>query len=198
MARPRTYPDDLRDRLVAAATERLRHHAPEDMSLRQLAASVDTSTNAIYSMFGGKDELIGEVMARAKWVFISRQWEYANQSPSMDALTAMGMHYRAWALENPSLYRLMYSRTFDQHTSFSITDESLDPLRTTLQRCMDAGIILPGNAEALAMSAWASLHGFVTLEMSVWNDEAGRERAEDVFAMHMRRLVEGMAPAPVA
>ncbi|MFV0453389.1 MAG: TetR/AcrR family transcriptional regulator [Propioniciclava sp.] len=196
MARSRTYPDDLRDRLVAAATERLRHHPPDEMSLRDLAASVDTSTNAIYSMFGGKDELIGEVMARAKWIFISRQWEFANAGPSIEALTAMGTYYRTWALENPALYRLMYSGNFDPNLSFSITDESLDPLRTMLQRCMDAGLLLNDDAEALAMSAWASLHGFVSLEMTVWTDEGSRRRAVGVFGMHMRRFLEGLIVEP--
>lgn len=162
------------------------------MSLRDLAASVDTSTNAIYSIFGGKDELIGEVMARAKWHFISRQWELANEGPSIESLTAMGVYYRQWALENPSLYRLMYSGQFDHSLSFSITDESLDPLRTMLQRCMAAGLLHEGDSEALAMSAWASLHGFVTLEMCAWTDARTRQRAEEVFGMHMLRFLEGL------
>lgn len=168
------------------------------MSLRDLAASVDTSTNAIYSIFGGKDELIGEVMARAKWIFISHQWEYANQGPSLEALIAMGTYYRTWALDNPALYRLMYSGSFDHSISFSITDETLDPLRTILKGCMEAGIFHEEDAESLAMSAWASLHGYVSLEMSVWTDDASRRRAEAGFETHMMRLLHGLlveAPA---
>lgn len=166
------------------------------MSLRELAASVDTSTNAIYSIFGGKDELIGEVMARAKWVFISHQWEITNGGANLDSLVAMGVYYRTWALENPSLYRLMYSGSFDQSLSFSITDESLDPLRTMLQRCMEAGVLLDDDAEKLAMPAWASLHGFVSLEMNVWTDESSRERAADVFQAHMGRFLQGLIVQP--
>ena len=35
MARLNTYPDDLRDRLISAAYERLQQESPEQMSLRE-------------------------------------------------------------------------------------------------------------------------------------------------------------------
>ncbi len=73
MARLNTHPDDLRDRLIAAAYARLQEESPEQMSLRELAASVDRSTNAIYSIFGGKDALSKEVTRVARADFLAAQ-----------------------------------------------------------------------------------------------------------------------------
>ena len=63
MVRHKNYPDDLRERLVAVMLQHLRTQDPDDVSLRDLAAECDTSTNAVYSIFGSKDALIDQIVS---------------------------------------------------------------------------------------------------------------------------------------
>lgn len=70
MVRHKNYPDDLRERLVAVMLQHLRTQDPDDVPLRDLAAECDTSTNAVYSIFGSKDALIDEVARVAREDFL--------------------------------------------------------------------------------------------------------------------------------
>lgn len=106
--RPRVYPEDLRDRLVDAAAVRLANSGPQDLSLREIAASQDTSTNAIYSIFGGKDELIAAAVDAAASSFAAAQDAAVDGEPTVETLFALAAAHRAWALAHPALYQVMF------------------------------------------------------------------------------------------
>lgn len=159
MPRPKNYPLDLRDRLVAAAFEYLRLRDPEHMSLRDLAAECDTSTNAVYSMFGSKDALIDEVAAVARRDFLDPQFALAEGEPTLATLTASGHHYRTWALANPGLYRLLFGGA--ARTRHVPRAEMVEPIRLMPERMQGAGVLAPHDSEEMSLSLWASTHGFV-------------------------------------
>lgn len=104
MPRPKVYPDDLRDRLVDTAAVRLASQGPQELSLRELAASQGTSTNAIYSIFGGKPQLIAAVIESAYASFEAAQHAVVTNHPTMETLFVLGEAYRDWALAHPALY----------------------------------------------------------------------------------------------
>ena len=167
MARLNTYPDDLRDRLISAACERLQQESPEQMSLRELAASADTSTNAIYSIFGGKDALIREVTAVARGL----------------------RSYRDWARSHPALYRLIFAGHPEQGAVTSLSDETLQPLRDQLALLDDAGLLREGTDQGRLMLLWSALHGHALLEMSLWPDATP---ADELYDEHERALLRGL------
>lgn len=65
MGRPRTNDEAVKERLVACATEMLATRPRELLTVRAVAAAAEASTTAVYSLFGGKDGLIGAVRDRA-------------------------------------------------------------------------------------------------------------------------------------
>lgn len=50
---------------MSCATEMFATHRPEGVTVRALAAAAETSTGAVYTLFGGKDGLVAEVRGRA-------------------------------------------------------------------------------------------------------------------------------------
>src|ERR1700742_611699 len=77
----------LRDKLLALARERVEESGPEALRARSLTAQADTSTQSLYTLFGGMPGLIDALVAD----FFAKGWTYAE-----------------WALAHPHLYRLMY------------------------------------------------------------------------------------------
>lgn len=186
MARVKTYPDDLRDRLVEAAFERLRHEEPEEVSLRDLAAECHTSTNAIYSIFGGKDALISEVARVAREDFLRPQFELAGREPSLEVFAASGGLYRSWAKANPGLYRLIFGGVPGAR-DFAPRAHMVEPIRLLLERLQERGLVRPHDSDEVSMSLWACTHGFVMLEMSVWPpDMAG---VDSLYESHLANCV---------
>lgn len=193
MTRVKSYPADLSDRLVAGAYERLRTDVAEHVSLRELAASEGTSTNAIYSIFGGKDGLIAEVVLAARHDFVERQWAVLTENPTLDSLRASGHAYRSWAREHPALYRLVFGGGAERAAGIAYSGEILEPLRHVLGKLMEEGLVRETPLEPLCLSVLAATHGFVLLEMDLWPQ--GSPDADDLYDLHLSTLAQGfLAP----
>lgn len=154
MSRPPTYDDALRSRLLTATAEAVAADGPDRVSLREVAGSAGTSTSAVYALFGGKDGLLGAVVAHG---FAS--FTVAQRAAAPEGLRALGVAYRAWAKQNPALYRLMFGGALASYEGEGSTD-ALDPLIEALAA--------RGAADPLAaaITVWAHVHGAVSLEFA--------------------------------
>ncbi|MGH8963898.1 MAG: TetR/AcrR family transcriptional regulator, partial [Actinomycetes bacterium] len=65
MARPKVHDAALRARLLTRARELLSTDGTDGVSLRVLARDCGTSTTAVYSLFGGKPELLEALLHEA-------------------------------------------------------------------------------------------------------------------------------------
>lgn len=185
MPRPKVYPDDLRDRLVDTAAVRLASQGPQELSLRELAASQGTSTNAIYSIFGGKPQLIAAVIESAYASFEAAQHAVVTDHPTMETLFVLGEAYRDWALAHPALYQVMFGAAMTGRQSEVLPEggspeagddeggadaaatrrpRSLAAVAEALQR--DGLLRSDIDLDDLCLALWSSVHGFVTLEIS--------------------------------
>lgn len=191
MPRSRTYPDDLRDRLIAEATQSLLSGNEEQLSLRRLAAAQGTSTNAIYSLFGGKTELIAAVVEKASAAFAAAQEKAVDERPSLHTLIELGHAYRRWALEQPALYTLLFGRPFEPAR---LPEATAKPLKSTIAALMESGELRRDDVERTFRSMWASVHGWIVLEIA--SDQAGVRQPDagvDEFAAHLERGLWGLA-----
>lgn len=180
MARGYTYPDDLGDRLVSAAAERLLVSTPDQLNLRELAASQETSTNAIYTIFGGKQALIAEVIARANETFLARQDVAREAGPTVEGLVRLGAEYRAWALEHPALYMLMFGNCGASSAAVPVTG-AVEPLIEMVTGLVRAGILRDLPIETICRVFWAATHGFVMIEMTEQSDPDEGAARYDAF-----------------
>jgi len=188
VARPKSYPSDLRQRLVSAAADRLAHHGPNALSLRELAQSQGTSTSAIYTIFGGKAELIEAIVREAHDSFSAAQREALGAGDSLECLQRLGMAYRRWALDHSSLYLVMFG-CHPEAPPPDIAFQSFEPLLNAVSHLIEAGTLRPSDARLLARSMWAAVHGWVMLEIT-----GGAERLPNqVFQLHLDTFMTGAA-----
>ena len=161
MARPPLYDDALRRRLLDVTVEIVDRDGPARVSLRDVAQRAETSTSAVYSLFGGKGELLTAVIEEG---FASFSRAQSDAEP--EGLRALGIAYRRWALANPALYRLMFGGAqlvHDMHSSgTAMAPSALLPLARTL--AATASIDHEGLRNAITV--WAQVHGAVSLELA--------------------------------
>lgn len=103
----RPHDDALAFELVAAATRALEAGGAAALSLRALTAATGTTTQAVYSLFGGKRGLLDAVLAEGFASLGARLGAVAPDRDPVRALTDLAVAYRAWALEHPALYAAM-------------------------------------------------------------------------------------------
>ncbi|MFF3028839.1 TetR/AcrR family transcriptional regulator [Microbacterium sp. NPDC057944] len=160
MARPVSYDDALRDRLLDVTAEMVDAKGPERISLRDIAQSAGTSTSAVYSLFGGKAQLLVAVIEHGFASFGAAQ---AATEP--EGLRALGYAYRGWAKANPALYRLMFGGAIttveDCAPDAATTSTAMAPLVRAL-----AARVPEGQVMAAAVTVWAQVHGAVSLELA--------------------------------
>lgn len=177
MGRPRTNDEAVKERLVECATEMLATRPREAVTVRAVAAAAEASTTAVYSLFGGKDGLIGAVRDRA----VAGLFQHVSAvRPSADPLAdlhALAVAYRRWGRGHRHLYTVLFGgvQSFDPSGEVGAADP-MRPLLAAIDRGLAASV-LAGEATSIALSIWGTLHGLVTLELAGALDTATAEAA---------------------
>src|SRR6187399_2948598 len=110
MARPRTHDEGLRLRLLDRAGELLSTEGPKALSLRKLAGDAKTSTSAVYSLFGGKPDLVNALYTEALERFATRLKAIERGGDPVEDFIRLGLAYRESALAEPHLYSIMFTK----------------------------------------------------------------------------------------
>jgi AcrR family transcriptional regulator len=173
MARRRgaAHSGSLRIAMLDAAGTLLHEEGPQALTTRRLADVVGTSTQAIYTLFGGKEGIV-----RAMYVegFDRLAQELAAVDPAetpADYLLDLGRAYRKSALRSPHYYDVMFGRPVPE---FAPEAEDVERSESTqrvltdgIARCIGAGMLREGsNPEEIAAFLWAVAHGVVSLELT--------------------------------
>ncbi|EYT61919.1 TetR family transcriptional regulator [Dietzia sp. UCD-THP] len=172
------YDEALRLGILREATRRLRSAAPEKLGLRPLAASQGTSTTAIYTMFGGKSGLLAAVAEEADRMLAEALRESLRHDSVETDMRSLCRAYRRWALENQGLYALVVAepvrspRTDPGHRD----PQWREPLLEIVDALVDEGVFRATDVREATTSIWASLHGVVSLELSVWRQSPSAEQ----------------------
>jgi AcrR family transcriptional regulator len=165
MARPTLHDAALRDRLLDVAADLVDREGPARVALRQVAAAAGTSTTAVYSLFGGKSQLLAAVVDSGFASFGASQ-----RAVEKDGLAALGIAYREWALAHPALYRLMFGGALAAYTDCEpdakAAEDSMAPLRAAVAAGQAAGTLRAAPLDVVAVSIWGQVHGLVSLELA--------------------------------
>ena len=167
MPRPKTHDDALRRRLLERAGELLSTEGPAAVSLRKIATDVNTSTTAVYSLFGGKPALLEALYDEA----FSRFGAHLRAVPVTDDpaedLVQIGLAYRRSALADPQFYSVLYSKVVEPTKAMSrAAGRTFAPVIDTVRRAVEGGVFVDEDPEQIAMSMWGIAHGLVSLELN--------------------------------
>lgn len=192
------YDDALRRGILAEAARRLVEAGPEKLGLRPLAASQGTSTTAIYTMFGGKAGLLAAVAEDADRQ-LAETLRSALRHDSVECdMRALCRAYRRWALEHRGLYGLIVGEPTPGPRAEAGRGgpQWREPLLEIVDALVDEGIFRSADVHETATAIWASLHGIVSLELSVWRDSPSAEQYfETQLAAILRSWTAGGAAA---
>lgn len=147
-----------RQSILSAAVEELAHGGIRDLSLRNIAASLDLAPNAIYRYFSDRRALEAALANEA-----ARQLELALRKAAdgcepVAAIREMSSAYIKFARDNRHLYEVMMSLHAPEHDATS--HQSLWTF-TVEQVQRIAG---SDRAAQASVALWAFLHGAVALE----------------------------------
>ena len=164
MARPRIYDDALRQRLLEECELALDNNGVDGVNLRNLADNAGTSTSAIYTLFGGKKEIVDEVLTSQIEHFV------ATKFPEMtgDVITdtqAIAITYREWASSKPHTYNAISTGELSERLLCLLRELTKNPLSQLAEKSVAEGIS-HGDPEELAAALWATIHGVITLELT--------------------------------
>lgn len=163
------YDESLRQGILDEAVRRLRDAAPEELGLRPLAASQGTSTTAIYTLFGGKAGLLAEVAREADGQLAAVLRGSLRHDSVVGDMRSLCRAYRQWALDNEGLYGLVVAEP-------ERSSQWREPLLQVVDALVDEGVFRTADVHETATAIWASLHGVVSLESSVWRDSPSAEQ----------------------
>lgn len=156
--------------LLEAAARLLAEDGPAALSTRRLAAAVGTSTSAVYTHFGGMNDLVRALVHEGFARLDRRLATVRTTDDPVADVVALGNAYRANAVEYPHMYAVMFGSA--ALAGFALTDEDRQHGRYTLTalvdavaRAMDAGRFSVGDGVLLAQQMWIALHGLVALEL---------------------------------
>lgn len=163
---PETEP--LRDRIVEVAARLLVEDGPHALSVRRVAQDAGTSTQGIYTEFGGKAGLV-EALYREGWRRLRTALERVpTAEDAVEQVVRLGEAYRRCARENPHFYALMVGEPIpDFAPSEAVRRSARSSMRILLdavRAALDARS-RRGDPERIAHLLWASGHGLVDLRL---------------------------------
>src|SRR5216683_2606273 len=198
---PRRADPQIPIALAEAAARLLAEEGPAAFSTRRLAAAVGTSTMAVYTHFGGMDDLV-RAMVHEGFARLHQRMTLVGgtDDPVADVVT-LGCAYRGNAMDNPHLYAVMFGGS--SLGGFSLTDTdrqhgryTLEVLVETVGNCVAAGRFQPADVQLLAHQMWIALHGLVTLELGQYLIEP--YHADACFEAQLVGLMLGAGDTPAA
>ncbi|MET7294767.1 TetR/AcrR family transcriptional regulator [Streptomyces griseoloalbus] len=180
------YRSQVRAEIKERAWEQIAASGAPGLSLNAIAKQMGMSGPALYRYFAGRDDLITELI-RDAYRSLADAVRAAAAAPGAD-LDGLGRALRAWALDDPQRYFLVYGTPVpgyhapDDVTTIAreIMAALLDAARLTEDRAGSPGLEAhlaqhrqwagdhPADPAALrrALSFWTRLHGVLSLELA--------------------------------
>ncbi len=168
----------LRERLLATARERIEETGPEALRARSLTTDVGTSTQSLYTLFGGMPGLIDAVVADGFDEFAAFVEAIPETDDPVADFFAKGWAYSDWALAHSQRYRLMFGLSGGElrhHAGLEVAlagavanspqaQRSLNVLVNSMRRVTESGRLAPIGPEVAAGQFLSGTHGYVLLQ----------------------------------
>jgi AcrR family transcriptional regulator len=185
----------LRDHVLSIAVELLARDGVAGFTARRIATEAETSTPAIYELFGDKSGLVREVFFEG-FRLLRRELDTAAESEDPRAqLIELLRRYRGFMRENPVLSQVMFSRPFTDFEPGPSELQASSSVRVFIlervNRCIEAGV-LRGDATDIAHVLVALVQGLAGAE------NAGRlgtsdESVDRRWSLAVGAAIEGLS-----
>lgn len=166
---PMAQLDSVGSMLLKAASDLLAAEGPGALTVRRIATAAGVSTMNVYSRFGGKDGVVDHLFIEGfTRLGAGMRAVMPTDDPVADML-ACGLSYRRFAIDNPTLYSVMFDRVVPDYVPSAeaqlIAGATLELLADRIERAMKAGALRQADPLHTAALVWATCHGVVSLEL---------------------------------
>jgi AcrR family transcriptional regulator len=187
---------ELRDRLLQVAVAMLANDGVAGFTTRKVAREAETSTPAVYELFGDKAGLVREMFFEGFRMLRRRFDELAGTDDPRADLVRLIQTLRTFVRANPVLAEVMFSRPF---ADFDPGPSGLDAGSAVrlfvvgrVRRCIEAGV-LAGNETDVAHVLVSMTQGLAATEMAGWlgTSKASVNRR---WELAIRAMLDGLRP----
>jgi len=197
MGRPRLHGAGTRAELLRAAEGLVETGGPEAVTVRRLAAKVGTTTRAIYSVFGDKDSLFNALTHEALAKLLATvQAVPLTDDPVHDLVRAGVEGFRNYTHRYPNLFRFVFESGVLKNPgpeNMEIALESLQALRSRVDRCAQAHRIPPDSVDTLTSVFHSLCVGLATVERAACLPLPMGNEPEEVWEAALQGLIAGFA-----
>ena len=167
MPRTKQRTQELRDHVLGEAFAMLAEDGITGFTTRKVAQRAQTSTAAVYELFGDKGGLVREVFLEGFRLLRRNLDQLESSDDPLADLVRVVAAFRLFVRDNPVLAEVMFSRPFSDFAPGPPQVAAFAPLVERVRRCLAAGL-LAGDEADIAHVLVALLHGLATQESNGW------------------------------
>jgi AcrR family transcriptional regulator len=186
---------ELRDHVVNVAVATLAAEGVAGFTTRTVAQQAQTSTPAVYELFGDKAGLLREVFFEGFRLLRQHFGQLEESADPRGDLIAVIEAFRAFAWQSPVLAQVMFSRPFADFDPGPAEREAGSAVRefivARVRRATKAGL-LHGDDTDIAHVLVALAQGLAVQESAGWlgTSQASRDRR---WGLAIRAVLDGLA-----
>jgi AcrR family transcriptional regulator len=181
-----------RERILAEARDLFLESGAGGVTMRGVAARIGVTPMALYRHFDNRDELMAAIVAHGHATFLGYLNRALAEPTAAARLRGAGDQYLAFALGHPRSYAMMFMEHVAPKAGRRSAQswEDAATFRFLVDRigeCAAAGALRIDDAEDVALTVWAHVHGLVSLYL------AGRLPVDRrAFAKIYRRSIDAV------
>ena len=171
MGRPREHSEQTRAALRAAAERLVAEGGPAALSVRAVAREAGTTTRAVYSLFGSKEALLVDALARDAFEFLYEENDALPETddPVADLIAVGVSTFRRLVLEHPAAYRIAFQRvvpSLDPGPELTeARSRAWSQLQAKVRRLEEADLLGGRSVQEAAVVLNAMLEGLANAEL---------------------------------
>jgi AcrR family transcriptional regulator len=187
--------------ILAAAGRLLADEGAGALTVRRVASEAGCSTMGLYSRFGGKDGVVEQLFRDGFEGLTEAMDSLPTDLDARSELRECGRAYRRYALGHAPHYLVMFAGAvpgFEASEESSIVAHgTFERLVARVERGQAEGCVRDDvDAEAIAFVVWATIHGFVMLELVKMG--AHDQAPDEIYEMVLDQIDRGWAPLAAA
>ena len=171
---------ELRTRILDAARELFAEEGYDAVTMRRIAERIEYSPTAIYFHFRDKEALLRELCETDFRALAAQFATIARIADPIERLRRAGMAYLDFGLQNPNHYRTMFMTPHPPVHKKDFNIEQGNPevdayafVKSIVAEGIESKRFRPElkDAELLAQTVWAGVHGVISLHIAKCNDD---------------------------
>ena len=160
--------EGLREEILDAARTLFVKEGYESVSIRKIADKIEYAPGTIYLYFHDKAEILDRICEET-FAKLLRKMEAIREDRAapLDKLRRGLRTYIQFGLDNPNHYVVTFIQAKVHRESKSVFEttgsKAFACLRQGVQECIDAGELVSNDADELAQTLWAGIHGLTSV-----------------------------------